>query len=129
MVFGTFDVLHPGHKYFLEQAKKLGDELVVVVARNSTVLSVKANQPLNSEEQRVENLVKLNIASRVILGREGDKLAVVVDEQPDVIALGYDQTHFVEALTNKFGDTIQIIRIDSFRPEVFKSSKLKKKIE
>ncbi|MCJ7794379.1 MAG: adenylyltransferase/cytidyltransferase family protein, partial [Methanoregulaceae archaeon] len=34
---GTFDLLHPGHLYYLEQSKKLGDELFVIVARNTNV--------------------------------------------------------------------------------------------
>ena len=41
MVFGTFDIFHKGHENFLKQAKKLGDCLTVVVARDETVLKFK----------------------------------------------------------------------------------------
>lgn len=41
MAFGTFDVFHPGHEYYLTQAKKYGDILIVVVARDKTVEKVK----------------------------------------------------------------------------------------
>ena len=129
MVFGTFDVLHPGHQYLLKKSKELGDELVVVVARDTTVVKVKGRKPSFPEEIRKNNLEKLRIANKVILGETGNKLQVIINENPDIIALGYDQTHFVEELTEKFKDKILIVKIDSFRPDIYKSSKFKKDIE
>ena len=41
MATGVFDLLHPGHIYFLTEARRLGDELVVVVARDSTARKFK----------------------------------------------------------------------------------------
>ncbi len=41
MCFGTFDILHPGHLYFLRECEKYGDELIVVIARDATVEKVK----------------------------------------------------------------------------------------
>jgi len=53
MATGVFDLLHPGHIHYLTEAKKLGDELVVVVARTSTAERFK-HRPIVSEAQRVE---------------------------------------------------------------------------
>jgi cytidyltransferase-like protein len=41
MVFGTFDGIHDGHRYFLNEAKKFGDKLVVAVAKDTTVKTLK----------------------------------------------------------------------------------------
>src|SRR5713226_7218242 len=51
---GTFEVIHPGHLYPIQQAKKLGDVLVVVVARDATVRRMKKREPLAPGERRVE---------------------------------------------------------------------------
>jgi FAD synthetase len=41
MTFGTFDLLHPGHLHYLSEAKKLGDYLITIVARDATVERLK----------------------------------------------------------------------------------------
>ena len=53
MVFGTFDPLHPGHVDFFRQAKQHGDELVVVVALDSTVEKTKGRKPSLGENARL----------------------------------------------------------------------------
>lgn len=125
MVFGTFDLLHPGHVDFLNHAKKLGDYLVAVVARDTTVERVKGRLPQNSEQVRKINLEKLHLADKVILGNFGDKFKVIADEQPHVIALGYDQKSIVEDLEQKVGAKVTVVRLKPFKPEIYKSSKLK----
>ncbi|MEM3661293.1 MAG: adenylyltransferase/cytidyltransferase family protein, partial [Candidatus Micrarchaeaceae archaeon] len=52
MATGVFDIINPGHIYFLKEAKKLGDELVVVVARDSTAKKLK-HRPLMNEDTRL----------------------------------------------------------------------------
>ena len=130
MCFGTFDLLHEGHKFYLNEAKKLGDYLVVVVARDETVEAVKKQPPLHNESVRVHNLEQLGIADKVILGNTGDKLKVVEDEKPAVIALGYDQTFFTHKIAEKLqqrGLSVEVVRIPAHKPEVYKSSLLRKK--
>jgi len=100
LVAGTFDLLHPGHIYFLNQAKKYGRRLIIVVARDKTVLKVKKCLPVNGENVRLANLKKLKIADRVILGNRGDKLRVIEENRPDTICLGYDQKAFTRGLRN-----------------------------
>ncbi|MCJ2563189.1 MAG: adenylyltransferase/cytidyltransferase family protein, partial [Candidatus Thermoplasmatota archaeon] len=53
MASGVFDLLHTGHLHYLEEAKKLGDELIVVVARDSTVRKEK-HDPITTEDVRCE---------------------------------------------------------------------------
>jgi cytidyltransferase-like protein len=128
MVFGTFDLIHPGHVYMLEQAKKYGDCLVVVVARDSTVKKVKNFVPHHDEQMRKSMIEKLGVADRVILGNAGDKFQVIRDENPQVIALGYDQVSLVDNLQDKVGKSVAIIRLPPFKPEHYKSSQLRKRI-
>ena len=130
MCFGTFDVLHEGHKFYLNQAKKLGDYLVVVVARDVTVKAVKKQQPIHNEKVRVHNLQHLGIADKVVLGNPGDKLKIVEDEKPGIVCLGYDQTFFTEKIKEKLqqrGLNVQVMRLPAYKPEVYKSSLLKRR--
>ena len=53
MAFGTFDLLHPGHINFLNQAKKHG-QLIIVIARDKTVKEVKGKLPQHKEKQEKE---------------------------------------------------------------------------
>ena len=125
MVFGTFDILHPGHLFLFNEAKKLGDTLTVIVARDQTVSEVKHIKITNNQESRLQNIVDLGIADKVILGNTGDKYQVIREEQPDIIALGYDQKAFTEDLPKIFPNT-KIVHLPSFQPEIYKSSKLRK---
>lgn len=125
MVFGTFDLVHPGHVNFLEQAKKLGDTLTVVVARDETVERVKKITPVHTAVERQQLVTQLGIADKVILGNVGDKFQVIRDEHPAIIALGYDQHSIVEDLETKVGANVKIVRLAGFKPEYYKSSKLK----
>lgn len=128
MVFGTFDLIHPGHVHFLEQAKKLGDTLTVVIARDETVLKVKGHAPVHSAPERQNLVEKLGVASKVIIGGSGDKFQVVRDESPQIIALGYDQQSIVEDLEKKVGEHVQVVRLTGLKPDHYKSSKLKARI-
>ena len=122
MAFGTFDILHPGHEFFLQEAKKLGDNLTVLIARDRTVKNLKKHHPKHGEEVRLKNLEALALADRVILGVEGgDKYAMIRETEPDIIALGYDQVFFIENLKKNFPN-ISIVRIGSFRPDIYHSS-------
>ena len=49
---GTFDGIHKGHEFFLSEAKKLGDWLGVVIARDATVKQVKGRTPIRNQKQR-----------------------------------------------------------------------------
>jgi len=128
MVFGTFDIFHPGHRSFLRQAKKHGDFLIVVVARDKTVTNVKKQKPVNNEQQRLENIKKSKLADEVILGNVGNKYTVIKKYKPNIICLGYDQKFFVRGLKQKirdFGLKTKTIKLKPHKTEIYKSSKLK----
>ncbi|RLI09407.1 hypothetical protein DRO32_00665 [Candidatus Bathyarchaeota archaeon] len=95
---GVFDVLHVGHLATLEEAKRLGDVLVVVVARDETVERLKGRRPLNKEEDRLRLVSALKPVDMALLGDLEDMFKVVELVKPDVIALGYDQKHDEEAI-------------------------------
>ena len=118
---GTFDYLHPGHKSFLNQAARLGEELVVVVARDKNVERLKGRKPDHEEKIRRARVESLGIAQRVLLGYEGQNLLQVVrDIGPDIIALGYDQGR-PPGLEAAFPDC-KIVVLKSHHPERFKSA-------
>ena len=127
MVFGTFDVFHPGHRDFLKQAKKRGDYLVAVVARDETVLKVKGNLPRNNENFRLNAIKKSGLVDEVFLGNLGNKYEVIKKNKPNVICLGYDQKFFINKLEEKLKEfklsgTV-IIKMKPYHPEIYKSSK------
>jgi len=131
MAFGTFDVLHPGHRHFLKDAKNLGDYLTVVVARDLTVKEVKGKFPLNNEQIRLKTVSDSGLADKVILGGIGSKYDVIFREKPDFIALGYDQTAFTDELhgeLQRHGLDPKIERIDPFMPQTYKTSKIIRKL-
>ena len=128
MAFGTFDILHPGHTHVLKAAKKLGDHLTVIIARDATVLKVKGKKPVFNEKVRLRNLKALKIADKVRLGNLGNKYQVIIDEKPDVIALGYDQKFFVDDLKKFVDKNVEIVRLKSYKPNVHKSSKIRTKL-
>jgi FAD synthetase len=92
MATGTFDLLHMGHIYYLKEAKKLGDELIVIVARDSTVRRLK-HEPVTTEDMRLNLIKELKMVDIAVLGHEDDMYVVLKEIKPDIIALGYDQIH------------------------------------
>ena len=122
MVFGTFDILHKGHKNFFKQAGKYGDYLIVVVARDKTVKEVKGKLPRHNEKIRKSNLVKVKLADKIILGNLKDKYLKIREESPDVICLGYDQKNFTNGLSKL---KIKVVKLKSYKPTVYKSSLIK----
>ena len=90
MASGVFDILHPGHLRYLQEAKDQGDELVVVVATDATVRRRK-HEPITPENMRLELISALKMVDKAYLGSDGDMFGVVERIKPDIIALGYDQ--------------------------------------
>ncbi|ADG12722.1 adenylyltransferase/cytidyltransferase family protein [Methanocaldococcus infernus] len=93
---GTFDILHPGHYEFLKFAKSLGDELIVIVARDKTVEKIKGRKPIIPEEQRRAMVEALKPVDKAILGSLNNKLEPIIELKPDIIVLGPDQRTFDE---------------------------------
>ena len=92
MASGVFDILHTGHISYLEQAKAAGDELVVVVACDSTVRKRK-HEPITPEAMRLRIVQALKPVDKAILGKDtGNFFETLEDVRPDIIMLGFDQT-------------------------------------
>ena len=90
---GTFDILHPGHLYYLKESKKMGDELWVIVARDANVKHKPC--PIIPEEQRRQIVAALKPVDQAILGDQTDMFRPIKEIQPDVITIGFNQ-HFDE---------------------------------
>ena len=88
MVGGCFNSIHSGHIFFLKEAKKLGDTLIVVLTHDKN-----NNKPYAIPvADRKKRLKSLNIADKIMIGDASDKTKIVEELKPDVIVLGYDQT-------------------------------------
>ncbi|MDI9644161.1 MAG: FAD synthase [Candidatus Verstraetearchaeota archaeon] len=114
---GCFDLLHYGHLRYLEEAKRLGGEgaeLVVVVARDSTILKRKGHLPVMNEEHRRELVEALKPVNRAVLGGTNFDIKSILEAvKPDVIALGYDQEGLAEIL-RKEGFEGEIVRLAKY---------------
>lgn len=131
MVFGTFDILHPGHINFFEQARKLVKEpfLIVSVARDFNVKKIKNNTPLNKEGKRLEQVSLCSMVDKAVLGGKSNYLKHILKENPDIIALGYDQSAYVNKLKTDIRTNslkIKIRRLQSHKPHLYKTSLHKK---
>lgn len=117
MATGTFDLLHPGHIYYLKEAKKLGDTLAVVVATDATVRKLK-HEPVNPEEIRLNLIKELKIVDKAYLGHEDDMYEIVEEIKPDIIALGFDQIHDenkIKSELKKRKINAKIVRLSEFK--------------
>jgi cytidyltransferase-like protein len=125
---GVYDILHLGHLAVLTEAKTHGDALVVVVATDVTVETLKGRRPVFPEEDRRALVESLKPVDAAILGYEdvGMGYEQVIDEvKPDVIALGYDQdtlARTVAELVKRKGLKIEIVRLSKFDKEKYLSS-------
>jgi FAD synthetase len=89
MAQGTFDIIHPGHLHYLEKSRELGDEVIVVIARDSRI----EKDVYFNEDERREIVDSIEHVDKAVLGSEGDIYSTVSEIDPDVITLGYDQSH------------------------------------
>lgn len=134
LAFGTFDLIHPGHLFYLNEAKKLGNKLIVVVARDETVEKLKKKKPFFNQESRLKLVSELKPVDKAVLGYHSlEEMFLTVKEiNPETIALGYDQTPSNEILEKKLkelGWIGKITRIKSVNEEKFKSSKIRERIK
>jgi FAD synthetase len=133
---GVFDLLHLGHVKFLEEAKKAGGkdaELIVIIARDSTVEENKGRKPIMSENQRRALVESLKVVDEAVLGFEKFDLGDVIERvKPDIIALGYDQVDMekgVQKYVSNHKLNMKVVRIGKFEEdELDSSSKIRQKI-
>ena len=122
---GVFDIIHPGHIHTLNAAKKLGEVLVVVVATDKTAIKMKKREPLHSAKLRQELVSSLSMVDLCIIGNEENIFKTVDLVKPQIIALGYDQTHqekFIIDGCKKINLDVTVARLESPRPATSSST-------
>jgi len=88
---GCFDILHAGHVHYLEQAKELGDELVVGLNSDSSVKTLKGpSRPINNLEQRAKVLSSLKCVDRIVSFADETPIKLIKEIKPDVLVKGGD---------------------------------------
>lgn len=131
LAFGTFDILHPGHLFYLNAAKKLGNELVVVIARDVNVFKSKGNVPVNNEMARWEIVAALKPVDKAVLGNTKNIYDKVKELHPQIMALGYDQHLDLGKLKRELKKrklNCRVVRLKPFKEAQFKSAIIKHKI-
>ena len=135
MATGTFDILHPGHLFYLNEARKLGGadaHLVVVIATDKTVKEHK-KVPVIGEKQRCEMVNAFGCVDEAFIGDEDDPFKIVKEQKPDIIAIGPDQKfnpENLEAQLKSIGIDVKAVKIDSYKEfELDSSCKIIKKIK
>lgn len=122
---GVFTILHPGHILYLQEARKLGDELFVIVARDK-IVEKKKNNIFIPEKQRLEVIKALKVVDHAILGDEEDMFKPIMEIKPDIIALGSDQEFREEELERelrKRGLNTQVVRVRRYWDEGLNSTR------
>lgn len=130
MASGVFDIIHLGHIHYLRESKKLGDELIVVVATDDTVRKFK-HEPINTEAIRVELVNELKPVDKAVLGYEGDMYKIVEELQPEIITIGYDQEFDSQEITSelkKRGLEIEVAQISKLAQDLTGTRKIIRKI-
>lgn len=126
---GVFELIHPGHILFLNEAKKLGDELIVIVSRD---VNSRKNLVV-PEDYRLKVVKELRMVDSALLGDEKDIFKPVMELKPDIIALGKNQNFnekFLEEELRKRGLKTKVVRIEKFfEGELNSTSKIKEKIK
>ncbi len=89
---GCFDLMHVGHTRYLQEARQLGDLLVVGVNSDASVRSLNKapDRPIVSEAQRAEVVAALGSVDYVVIFTEPDPLNLIAILQPDVLVKGGD---------------------------------------
>ena len=131
LVFGTFDGLHDGHRFFLTEARKLGDRLIASVATDEIVERIKKQKPVHALAPRITALMKSGLVDEAISGdTELGGWSALGRCTPSVVAVGYDQLMLKERLSvyiqdHNLGTVIETIR--AHEPDRFHSRLLRRK--
>lgn len=126
LTVGVFDYFHYGHYKLFENAKKLGDYLIVAVQDGDYILKYKPEAKiLYSTEQRIELISALRCVNETIIYYDVDKLVSEVDF--DIFAVGGDQNHpgFLKAIDWCLNNGKEVVRLP--RTPGICSSEIKKK--
>ncbi|MFH2063229.1 MAG: adenylyltransferase/cytidyltransferase family protein [bacterium] len=131
LVFGVFDLLHPGHVFFLEQARSHGERLVVIVTRDERALEGKGRRPVFSLEERLKLVGSLQAVDLAEAGDRPGEWTAILRHKPNVICIGHDQTadhpkirQQIESITPK----PQILRLPTYGDGELSSSAIRRRL-
>mgnify|MGYP001589199552 FL=1 len=130
LVLGTFDGLHDGHRFFLREAKKLGNKLIASVTTDEVIQRIKNHTPTYHLEERLRaleasGLVHLAVAGDKVLGN----WSALRQWKPDIVAIGYDQAKLEEKLDKLIAKEhlpITLVKISAHDPDRLHSRLLRK---
>ena len=123
MAVGIFDLLHAGHLHYVEQAKSLGEELIVVIAHDETVRQQK-HEPVTGQDLRRRMVEGLKPVDKAVIGNPpGVPIFEILGKiKPDLIALGYDQKHSIDAIRkglDKHGfEDVEVTRVEGLSDDL-----------
>ena len=93
---GCYDLLHPGHVRLLEQARGMGDILILALNSDASVRRMKGpTRPTISEDERAEMALALAAVDAVVLFDEDTPRELIAAVLPDVLIKGADWSHFI----------------------------------
>ncbi len=128
---GVFDIIHLGHLHYFEESKKLGDELVVIVATDNTARKRK-HEPITPEAMRLELVQGLKPVDRAVLGKDdADIFEIVTDIKPDIITIGFDQAfepEQMEADLKSRGIDVRVVRMPHLDHDLDGTRKIIRKV-
>ena len=134
LIAGTFDLIHPGHIYLINEAAKLGNVYIIVATdKNRKIYS--GISPIIPQEQRLEVIRSIKNVKEARLGRsDNDTLKTVEEINPDIILLGPDQKYSIDLLLKGLKarnlNHIEVKRLQTYydKYELSSSSLIKQKI-
>lgn len=127
--FGTFDILHLGHLNYFQQARKLGNHLVVVIARDKNAEKA-GKKVVFSEQERMEMVRNIKIVDEAILGSLDDPITVIIEKGPAVVCLGYDHKITEGELQERLRELNfypQIKRMEPYKIDRYKSGRIRER--
>lgn len=93
---GCYDILHPGHVRLLEQARSLGDLLILALNTDDSVQRLKGpSRPMLDEQTRARLALQLEAVDAVIFFDEDTPRELIAEVLPDVLVKGADWSHFI----------------------------------
>jgi len=96
---GVFDILHIGHIKYLQEAKKLGDILIVAINSDVSTAQIKGpKRPINNENDRAESVAALECVDYVIIFSEENPIKFLEEIKPNIHVKGgdYDMSQIIE---------------------------------
>ena len=133
LAFGSFDIIHPGHLYYLKKAKQYGNKLIVVVARDDSIRKLKNRKPVFNQKDRAVIVNSLKIVDNAVVGKKitnlSDRYEIFKKYKPNVVVFGHDQKideKQLKAWLKKNKLNTKIVRINSFKRSFYSSSRIRK---